>query len=169
MNPLLADNLRVLEQGARLLQGLDDAGYAVPGVAVPVGPHVRHVLDHYGCLLAGLRAGVVDYDARARDARLEQDRGLALRALEGLAQSLAGLEPAALARGVHVRCRAGARAQEDLGLVVSSGERELHFVLLHTIHHWALIKVELRLRGLPVEAELGVAPATLGYLSGPSA
>ena len=38
-----------------------------------VGPHLRHVLDHYSALLAGLPDFRVDYDARARDSHLESD------------------------------------------------------------------------------------------------
>ena len=45
----------------------------------------------------------------------------------------------------------------------STVRRELDFLLSHTVHHYALIAMSLRLRGLPVPAELGVAPSTLEH------
>jgi len=36
-----------------------------------IGGHVRHNLDHFLCLQAGLHSGIVDYDARDRDEFLE--------------------------------------------------------------------------------------------------
>lgn len=166
MHPLVTDNLRVLEQGVELIELLDEVGYAGAGVTARVGPHVRHVLEHYRCLLAGLRGGVVDYDTRPRDPRLEQDRRLALAELRGLAAGLAALEPPELEQDLWMRSRAGALAEQDNGLVSSSPQRELHFVLLHAVHHWALLAAELRLRGLPVSPEVGTAPATLGFQQG---
>src|SRR5512143_3614305 len=77
----LDGNRHLLDQAARLLGKLDDDTYAGggagPGIS-PVGMHVRHVLDHYRSLLDGLATGLVDYEARHRDAPVERERSLAL-------------------------------------------------------------------------------------------
>lgn len=183
MNPCLADNLRAIDQGLRLLRGLDDDEYVrvdAHGIRCAIGPHVRHVVDHYECLLRGLRAGAIDYDARRRSPTLEVDRGAAIAALEAIARALPELVPTGTGEdrmdgrieasadaptdlAVHVRLRAGAHGEVDLGVHPSSLTRELHSLHLHTIHHYAMIAMILRARGLACETELGVAPATLGH------
>ena len=40
-----------------------------------IGPHLRHCVDHMQCLIRGVESGVVDYDAREREAVLEIDPG----------------------------------------------------------------------------------------------
>ena len=45
----------------------------------------------------------------------------------------------------------------------SSVERELQFLSSHTVHHYALIAVILRLNGVQPEEGFGVAPSTQRY------
>src|ERR1041384_5772438 len=64
----------VLVQGLELLDAVDDDTYAFM-VAAPysasIGKHYRHVIDHFECLVRGLRTGIIDYDNRERDLKLE--------------------------------------------------------------------------------------------------
>lgn len=164
MNACLDDNLRCVEQALALLHRLSDDLYAAPGgggADCALGPQFRHILDHYGCLLRGARSGCIDYDARARDATLEVDRGAAIAAFERLVRELPTL--ADVGPALRVRIHAGARAETDVGAHPSSLPRELHFLLLHTIHHFAVIATALRARGLETEPGFGVAPSTLGW------
>jgi uncharacterized damage-inducible protein DinB len=160
VHPLVADNLRLLGRGEEVLASLDDGGWIEPGAMGAIGAHHRHILDHYTALLRGIESGVVEYESRDRDARVELDRGFALRASQELRAALAGIDPE---RPVLVRLRAGAEADLDVGAVPSTVLRELVFVLLHTVHHQALVAAELRRRGHDPGPELGVAPATLGH------
>jgi len=155
---LLAANRQVLQQGADLLRTLDDEQYTLtarPLFAYGVGSHLRHCLDFYQSFLAGIAQGRIDYDARERDERTAQDRHLALARLSWLGESLAECltdAPPAL----RVR-------QDGLPWAASSAERELQFLLSHTVHHFALIALILRLQGVEPGPEFGVAPATLEY------
>ncbi len=45
----------------------------------------------------------------------------------------------------------------------SSLRRELHFLLSHTVHHYALIAMILARHGVEVEPDFGVAPSTLRH------
>jgi len=45
----------------------------------------------------------------------------------------------------------------------SSISRELQALSSHTIHHFALIAVTLRLHGFEVDPEFGMSPSTLQY------
>ena len=155
---LLAANLQVLQQGADLLRHIDDEQYTLtarPLFSYGVGSHLRHCLDFYQSFLAGIAQGRVDYDARERDERTAQARDFALARLARLTMSL----PECLAdTPVALRVR-----QDGLPWAVSSVERELQFLLSHTVHHFALIALILRLQGVEPGPEFGVAPATLEY------
>ena len=71
---LVESNIEALEQLVHFLSGLDEQAYtkAPNGVRFGIGRHVRHVLDMYLALMQGLQSGLVDYDLRARDSRLEK-------------------------------------------------------------------------------------------------
>src|SRR5688572_33261721 len=90
----LDGNRNLLAQGIDLLERLDDALYASPrGTWAPVGTQYRHVLEHYQSFLHGVPARRVDYDGRARDARIERSRDAALDATADVLAALACLEP----------------------------------------------------------------------------
>ena len=92
---LIAANLAVLKQGMQLLARLDDAQYLRRHEALcaaGVGSHLRHCLDSYTSFLQGLETGLIDYDCRARDERLECDRPYAQTRIAEVMHSLA--EPA---------------------------------------------------------------------------
>ena len=62
-----------------------------PSAFQAVGPHLRHCVDHFTLLLEGWRSGVVDYDARLRDPRLERDPRAVTEALSRIAGSLGAI------------------------------------------------------------------------------
>jgi hypothetical protein len=163
---LVEQNIEFLIQGRDLLQGLDEDLYrqGVPGVAVSgVGGHFRHCLDFYRCLLAGLDSGRVDYDSRIRGSRLEHDPVEALQAIEQYIQALEALldgdTPADLALEISLDS-----PLEDEPLWSSSTLlRELQALLSHTVHHFALISILLRLKGRDPGPQFGIAPSTLKH------
>jgi hypothetical protein len=53
-------------------------------------------------------------------------------------------------------------ADEDVYLTSSVG-RELQALSSHTIHHFALIAIALRVHGLEVDPDFGMSPSTLRY------
>jgi uncharacterized damage-inducible protein DinB len=162
--PLVADNILLLEQCADVLEGLPPGAYAAPDercLGSSIGGHVRHCLEHYASFLAGLDAGQLDYEQRARDRRLQTQLSTACSALRGTAAALArGLTFARLDRSVQVLAEGDA---SDGDVTLSSIGRELGFLLSHTIHHCALIAVMMRLRGLATPPGFGVAPATIRH------
>lgn len=162
--PLVADNILLLEQCAEVLEGLPPGAYGASDercLGGSIGGHVRHCLEHYGSFLAGLDAGQLDYEQRARDRRLQTQLGTACSALRGTAAALArSLAFARLDRPLEVLAEGEA---SDGEATTSSIGRELGFLLSHTIHHCALIAVLMRLRGLATPPGFGVAPATLRH------
>jgi len=159
---LLRFNHALLDQAVALAAAHDAPG--APPYAQPVGAHLRHVIEHYEALLQPAGPGEIDYDARARDARLEACPRTArqrLAAVQARLQHWQGLDPAAPLR-VHGR----AGLMGEFGFVVdSSVGRELAFVATHAVHHFALLKAHCLRQGLAVAEGFGVAPATRAHLS----
>jgi uncharacterized damage-inducible protein DinB len=158
------DNLAALDQIADWIGTLDASAYA-RRVEVcfgsSVGGHLRHVLDHYLSLCAGLTEGRVDYATRQRDPRVESDpahAGGVLGRVRAQLQALAGRFPGGAA--LQVRTEA---AHEAVDWAPSSLLRELDFALSHTVHHLALIAVISQLIGQPTPPDFGVAPSTLRH------
>jgi hypothetical protein len=119
------------------------------------------VVEHYQSLLAGLPAGAIDYDARKRDREIETVRTHALGVLGGLIGALEGM-----ARGDRsLRVKQDSDPDDAAGALwsTSSFVRELQYLQAHTIHHFALIAILVRLQDKEVPAEFGVAPSTLKY------
>jgi hypothetical protein len=128
----------------------------------PVGAQYRHVLEHYEAFLRGVPDGRVNYDERPRDQMIEASRSRALAATQ---ECLAALER--LSGGsdgplmVQMDVGGGPEAPDWRA---SSVGRELQFLLSHTVHHYALIKLLLADAGPCLDTEFGVAPSTLSYL-----
>ncbi len=134
----------------------------VPAYAKPVGAHLRHVIEHYEALLMPAEDGVVDYDARRRDAALEASPRLAQQHLLALQQHLAQ-QPCDPRQPLTVRGLGGLAGEFAFELPSSLG-RELVFVASHAVHHFALLVPHLRQHGLPLPGEgFGIAPATLAH------
>ena len=161
---LVADNILLLEQLADVLGGLPPGAYDGGDdrcLGSSIGGHVRHCLEHYGSFFDGLDGGVLDYDQRARDRRLQVEVDAACSALRATAAALARrLTFARLDRQVRVLAEGD---ESDGDVTASSIGRELGFLLSHTIHHCALIAVMMRLRGLATPPGFGVAPSTLRH------
>ena len=159
-NELLATNISWLQQALSLLGRMDEATFSSSPrglAAYRVGGHLRHVLEFYECFLQGLTAGRVDYDSRRRDETIERSRHSAAAKICMILRRLEGLSSLPEDRRLEVRMEG-----TDVYLRSSVG-RELQALSSHTIHHFALIAITLRLHGLEVDPNFGMSPSTLNY------
>lgn len=128
-----------------------------------MGPHVRHALDHVNAWLAATSSGQLDYDQRARGTNIEHDPVAAQACMARLIDELKRLDaeqtPAVWRLMAQVSV-GGPSLTFD-----TTPERELAFVLSHTIHHLAIIAIMARELGLTPPATFGYAPATRTYLA----
>lgn len=164
-----ADNIACLQQAADLLRKLDDANYGQPGpgaIGSGIGPHLRHVLDHYELFLKGLPERRINYDGRDRDPRLESDRLFALQKIDEICKRLAELATLNVDLPIEVRMDCGNSADPASWWSASSPKRELQFLLSHAVHHYALIAFMLQARGVVMDPGFGVAPSTLRHRKG---
>lgn len=155
---IIDDNIATLRQAEALCRSL--AGNPIEFVR-GVGPHLRHVLDHYQCFVQGLEAGLIDYDARGRDATLEAHLAQCLQTLSQMISRLQALKTMPLSGQVQIRMTTAADAPPLQSW--SSPLRELQFLQSHTVHHFALIREHLQGAGHTPPADFGKAPSTLAY------
>lgn len=153
-----ARNLDLLHQLADLLQRLPGPAYRQPLAVLhghSAGQHTRHILEFYQCLFNDLEAGVVNYDARLRNPLLESDPETAVVTLERIARQLAALPEEAPLR----------LETEEADPVSTSLARELCYLVEHTVHHLAILKIALN-AALPdffIPETFGVAHSTLRH------
>jgi len=156
----------VLQQGLLLCDRLNDETYARPlqgTFSGSLGAHYRHVLDHFLCLLEGIRTGEVNYDRRRRDASLETSvvpaRQLTERLLKEFnSRSADNLECACV---VVYGVGYGEREAETTASTIA---REIVFCVGHAIHHYAILKLLCAGSGIELPYEFGIAPSTLKHL-----
>lgn len=155
---VILDSLHFLEQGALVLQKMDDTIYGChepPFEQGGIGRHIRHVLDHFALFCDGVVEGVIDYDDRERDRMVEKSRLRALEQFEVLRGKLgAWMDTQPNLEYVLSVRHNGTWCQSSVG-------RELQHLINHTVHHYAFVALILRLQGVVVEDDFGVAPSTL--------
>ena len=166
---LVAQNIEVLKQGIGLIGRLDDHLYIEVNRALSisgVGSHFRHCVDFYHSFLAGLASGRINYDCREREEQIEKSRLFAIATLRSINEGLGGLPASEDQREIAVLLEDSSTLpndNSDSGWSRSTIKRELQFLLSHTIHHYSLIALALRVQGFDPGSEFGVAPSTLKY------
>jgi len=141
-----------------LLQDLPEGIYDRPSVYLSqasIGQHLRHIAEMYQGLIRGYDSGIIEYDKRSRDRRIETDRAFAEATLSEIITNLDKADKNLLViydlEGREVKLQ-------------SNYHRELMYNMEHAIHHMALIKVAvLELTDIILPKEFGVAPTTLQY------
>lgn len=160
MHPAVGALIARLREMRAVVASLDGDEYAasgVPGVTASIGGHVRHCLDHIEALERARATGRVDYDQRVRGTRVETNVEEAVTAIE---RACARLQtwPAVLAEPVEFTGQVAVASRP-----VAAGstlDREVAFVLNHTIHHSAVVALLANRIGHAVPPRFGFAPAT---------
>lgn len=160
MVPVVNAVMRQLAEIEGLLKRLDDDAYVdcLSAVSGTIGAHVRHALDHITALVEGIATGECAYDRRARGTDVERLRHAAIRTTRTLSLALTELDPAELSRSIVVRVQVDKSGRE--AAIESTLERELAFLLSHTVHHNAIIALLLEQAGIAAPHRFGVAVST---------
>ena len=143
-----------------MMDVLPDTIYTTPSRMLSestIGQHVRHIVEMYQGLLSGYESGVVEYDKRNRDRRIETDISFAKDSISAI---IADIEKTQ--KPLHVV----SELDDNEFSLESNYERELMYNLEHAIHHMALIKVAMiEMTDIKLPRQFGVAPTTLQYRS----
>ncbi len=125
-----------------------------------IGRHIRHITDHFLALEKGLSRKEVDYNQRNRHALIETDINVAKATLNHLQNWLQKLahENKRFMIVSEISCEKEASIK-----IASDLQRELLYLINHTIHHAAYIKLMVEKYNILLPDEIGIAPGTATY------
>ena len=151
----------VFVQLSETLDKLSNEEYVRPSKTLlnaTIGQHVRHIIELFQCLEKGYDDGIVNYEKRVRDYRIETNKALASGLLKEVYKHIEKAN-----KEIMLEAEDYCDAIKVVS-VPSNYYRELVYNLEHTIHHMALIRVginEVSVVTLP--DEFGVAYSTIKY------
>lgn len=123
-----------------------------------IGQHTRHIIEMFICLEKGYEEGVVNYENRKRDTRIETDRMFAIELLNVICKGLTKPDKPLTLKAAYCD------DSDDLMTFATNYRREIAYNLEHTIHHMALIKVGVRESSdIQLPEGFGVASSTMKY------
>ena len=155
-------NIQIITQLTDLLNDIESAVYKDalrPLHYSTMGQHVRHITEFYLCLLKGYKTGVVDYDARERTLLIEIDKDFTIETLESVIENLKRLNSD---KSLILKSSFGG---EEVMEMQTSFSRELTYLIEHTIHHLAIIKIGLNevYPEIEIAKNFGVAHSTIKF------
>jgi len=149
---------KTLHELTDLVSQISNEDYSFPchGLSnATIGEHTRHILEMFQCLENQYETGIVNYDKRNRDSRIQTDTEFAKECIVTIQNQLdkpnKNLQLQQIVDG------------EEL-LIETNYNRELLYNLEHCIHHQALIKVAvLQNDSIVIDENFGVARSTIEY------
>jgi hypothetical protein len=123
-----------------------------------IGQHVRHIIELFLCLEKGYETGVVNYEQRKRDLRIQNDKDFANGLLHDIYSRLNRQNKGLLLEGAYDEHSA------ELVSIDTNYYREIAYNLEHTIHHMALIRVGINeVSDVILPEGYGVASSTIKF------
>ena len=159
---------QLLDQAHELVEQLERQNHSNFEFGKSVGPHFRHLLDHYQALLRGLEnTDVIDYDNRHRDIQIQTNPQAAKNQMRILRDTLKGLangmpQVYAADHRVFTVFKSGLQGEFEFKST-STLARELVFISHHAVHHFALVRQQCAAAGLNLDPDFGKAPSTVAY------
>ncbi|MGF7214928.1 putative damage-inducible protein DinB [Spirosoma lacussanchae] len=156
----------IMMQLADVIGQLTDRDYARPLSVLSgntIGKHVRHILEFYELLVTSAQTGLLNYDQRQRDLRLEVNPDEAIRRIGSIDRSIQRLD---LSQYLRLEADLSVAGAETIQ-IPSSFARELLYNVEHAIHHMALIQVAV-MNSFPdvdLPPHFGVAYSTVQHQS----
>jgi uncharacterized damage-inducible protein DinB len=147
-----------------VVQQIDEDDFKTPSEALSkatLGQHLRHTLEFFLCLEQGFEAGLINYDKRAHNHLIENDKSLASDALRRIQKFVADHREDKMVR-LEVTYE---RDCENWVIVESNYRRELVYNIEHAIHHMAIMKIGIREIApyIQLPADFGIAVSTLRF------
>lgn len=154
-----------LNQLRSVLIQLDDAQYVAPLKVfngASIGKHSRHTIEFFQCLMKSTTGGVVSYDSRIRNLRLEEDVNYSMDVLDKITEYLAENNFDNI--GISLVSEFG---NEQQVAVPTNFNRELIYLTEHSIHHFALMRIGIQENFPQVDLPdcFGVAYSTIKHLN----
>jgi hypothetical protein len=156
--------IQILGQLASLIHEIEVKDFAKPSEALSkstVGQHLRHTLEFFICFEQGFQNGIINYDKRAHDKLIEDDKFVALDTIANITafvQNLNVNKPLKLEVGYDL-------SKEEFVTIDTNATRELVYNIEHAVHHMAIIKIGVREVApyIKLPFDFGVAASTVRY------
>ena len=159
---LVEDNKKLLDQVIVLLGKVNDDLYNKKSnflIKHSIGQHFRHIYAFYYQFINGIVSGVIDYDSRIRDSRMESDCKYMLKSFSEISSKLNINKNSKIILSYQLD-------NSDKQEVDSSIERELVFLYSHSLHHIAMIRGVLESEyGFTFKENLGFTVSTINHKS----
>ena len=160
MTNLCQANIDVLKQLIELIQCCNKDYSTKNGSVAAVGEHTRHILDHYRAVNSGIAHNCINYNLRTRNSKEEADASTAVESIHMLIAWLSALEYQSEAIQIISEISV---SETHSKTIASCVERELLYLINHSIHHLAYAALAARSMGITVPNHIGVAPSTVTY------
>ncbi len=151
----------VFGQLKNALSHLSDEQYSSCGRTLSqasIGQHVRHIIEMFICAEDGYTSGIIQYENRKRDIKIETDKNFAASLLDRILERMEKPNKAIKLENVY------SMVADEIIRLDSNYYRELAYNLEHAIHHMALIKIGIEaISDWPIPEGFGVAYSTLQY------
>jgi uncharacterized damage-inducible protein DinB len=127
-----------------------------------IGMHVRHIVEFYECLYTGIQTKIINYDHRQRNLKVETNKQFSMECIEAIIESFENYRI-----DQPLELHAILENNTELFKMPTSIFRELYYLLEHTTHHMAIIKMAFldHFTTHQLSATYGVASSTLQYQS----
>jgi hypothetical protein len=162
INKLKQNSITILNQIANLVTQINDNHYSEQLDLLSnntIAKHIRHILELYVQLIAGIEQKEVNYDKRERNLLIEHNRTYTIDFIMELSDKINAIQY------IDDVLYLNTLINEDEILVKSSVERELTYNIEHAIHHMAIIQIACRhyFDYIKLDKNFGVAYATVQY------
>ena len=162
----IVDNVDLIRQGVFAIAHVGQdvySGGSGADAGSPIGAHFRHVFDHYRAFLNGLSTGVLNYDVRQRDPMIERNVVVAARTADDIIVQMEEIPDQQLSQSIQVSANVIENGRSVVDWSGSTVQRELLYLLSHTVHHYAIIRLLATQAGVELNADFGVAPSTIAH------
>lgn len=152
----------ILNQIANLVEQISDNNYAEQLDLLnnnTISKHVRHIVELYVQLLAGIPNNEINYDKRERNLLIESNRLYTLNFINDLQKNILLVEEKEQLIVLN------SLINDEEILVKTSIERELIYNIEHAIHHMAIIQIAVNhyFKYISLDKNFGIAYATIKH------
>ena len=152
---------KVFTQITTVLNSLTDSQYSMPSNTLfnaTIGQHVRHIIELFIELDKGYETGIVNYEKRKRDYRIETDKNFACALLCAVCNLCDKPNKQLFLEGCYDE------NLKELITLETNYLREIAYNIEHSIHHMALIRVGVNeLSTVEVDENFGIAASTIKH------
>lgn len=158
---IINDAVALLEQLKSFCQSVNNEMYISSLILLSnnsIGKHIRHIIEFFDILKSSHETGMLNYDNRLRDEKIETSHDNASAKIEEIINWLLSIDND---RPIDVNY-----GEDSTVLLSSSLYREILYNTEHTVHHMAIIKMAVagNWPQFYLSSEFGVARSTLIYL-----